>query len=65
MPADECIKKLIYVLQLLIFALLLGCHYIDIKDLLDIAKNIKNMKKYSSQLLKAREICHIKIELRT
>ena len=42
---DKRIKKFIRTLQLLISAPLLGRYYIDIKNLLDKARNIKDMKK--------------------
>ena len=45
MPANKCIKKFIRTLKLLIFASLLGCCYTNIKNLLDKAKNIKDIKK--------------------
>ena len=45
MLADKCIEKFIHTLQLLISVPLLGCCYTDIKDLLDKARNIEDMKK--------------------
>ena len=45
MPADEHIEKFIYILQPLISIPLLGHCYTDIKDLLDKAINIEDMKK--------------------
>ena len=45
MPTDERIKKFICTLQLLISAPLLGRRYTDIKNLLDKARNIENIKK--------------------
>ena len=45
MLANKYIEKFIHILESLIFAPQLGCCYIDIKDLLDKAKNIKDMKK--------------------
>ena len=44
-PADRHIEKLICILQVLISVPLLGCHYTNIKDLLDQTRNIKDMKK--------------------
>ena len=45
MPADKHIEKFIRTLQPLIFASLLSRRYTDIKNLLDKARNIKDMKK--------------------
>ena len=45
MPKDEYIEKFIHILQLLIFVLLFGCCYTNIKNLLDKARNIEDMKK--------------------
>ena len=44
-PVDERIEKFICILQSLISTPLFGCRYTDIKDLLNKARNIKNMKK--------------------
>ena len=43
--ADKLIKKFIHILQLLIFVSLLGRHYTNIKNLLNKARNIEDMKK--------------------
>ena len=45
MLVDKFIKKFICILQLLILAPLSDYHYTDIKNLLDKARNIKNIKK--------------------
>ena len=65
MLVNKYIKKFIYILQLLIIALLFSYYFIDIKNLLNKAKNIENMKtKHSSQLPKAKKIYHIEIKLK-